>query len=56
MLPAERFATASHIAACLRLLDRVNAEAARPDEVEAALWFHDAVYDPVPATTRNARP
>lgn len=34
-----------HIRACIRELDGVWASAAHPEEIEAALWFHDAIYD-----------
>ena len=39
--------TLDHIAACFRHLDDVRDQLERPDEVEIALWFHDAIYKPL---------
>lgn len=36
--------TVEHVSACLDHLDRYRQEVQFPNEVEIALWFHDAIY------------
>ena len=38
--------TAQHIAACLAHFDGAHSLCAHEAEVELALWFHDAIYEP----------
>lgn len=43
---ARAYHTLDHVLDCLTRLDESGSAAADRDPVEAALWFHDVVYDP----------
>ncbi len=45
-----RYHTRSHIDAMLRHLDAVLDLSEYPHEIEAAIWFHDAIYKPLSST------
>ena len=51
--PHRAYHTLEHIAACLRHLDIVEHSLKNPEEVEMALWFHDAVYAPFSDTNEE---
>lgn len=42
--------TTEHISAMLRHFDNVRELAEHPNEVESAIWFHDAIYKPFSST------
>lgn len=44
--PERAYHTIHHVLDCQREFDDARALAAAPDALEAALWYHDAVYDP----------
>ncbi|MEO6435274.1 MAG: hypothetical protein ABIP55_05880 [Tepidisphaeraceae bacterium] len=43
--PDRHYHDLGHIADCLRELDGVRQLASRADAIEAAIWFHDLIYD-----------
>lgn len=45
--PHRHYHTLEHIEACLAWLDWTWSSAQRPHEILLALWYHDAVYDPL---------
>ena len=54
--PVRSYHTAEHIRDCLAQFDLSRSAAQRPDEVEAGIWLHDAVYQPGAPTTNSAVP
>jgi predicted metal-dependent HD superfamily phosphohydrolase len=44
--PWRKYHTLQHLEECLAWFEASSQLAERPHEVEAALWFHDAIYDP----------
>ncbi|HKH20109.1 MAG TPA: hypothetical protein VKB53_04265 [Gammaproteobacteria bacterium] len=43
--PHRKYHTMQHLNECFDKLQEIRAAAVHPDEIELALWFHDAIYD-----------
>jgi len=44
--PGRYYHDRKHVSACLQWLDRCRTKMHHPHEVELAIWFHDAIYQP----------
>jgi len=44
--PHRRYHTLQHLEECFARFEELRAAAEHPREVELAIWFHDAIYDP----------
>ncbi len=44
--PQRHYHSRQHLGECLQWFEQVQALARRPHEIELALWFHDAIYEP----------
>jgi predicted metal-dependent HD superfamily phosphohydrolase len=44
--PHRRYHSMRHLEECFAKLDELRPQAEHPAEIELALWFHDAIYDP----------
>ena len=53
--PRRRYHTLQHIGELLTLLNDNSAGLESPEAVELAIWYHDAVYDPLAAKGDNER-
>ena len=51
--PHRHYHTDQHISACLKHLDEIQDQLEKPHEVELALWFHDAIYQPFSSTNEE---
>lgn len=47
MKPSRHYHNLAHIASCIEEFKPVRTICENPDAVEAAIWFHDWVYDPM---------
>lgn len=52
--PHRAYHNCQHLQECLQVRRLINAACHAPAEVDLALWFHDAIYDPFAATTSCA--
>ena len=44
--PPRAYHNLDHVAHCLAEFESLRDSAEHPEAVEAAIWFHDAIYDP----------
>lgn len=43
--PHRKYHTTHHLDECLAKFSEVRSQAGHPEEIELAIWFHDAIYD-----------